>query len=227
MTLLSTSSCLSSRDAPGGDMPWEQLYCLLRPRVAHWVHSSSLSSWSRQREEIVTDIVQETMMRLIHYARRAERGEVAPIDSLEHLSLMVAYNCFRDLWRRDHCLIYIIQHDCASQRASLLSPDPDQFEAALDRVFEEWLFSFLAREIVNFPEKQRTALLIDLANRMHFGPQPTVLQRAFLEVGIDLQQYQRELPADPAERGRHASLLSLAYKRLARIVRGQLAAQAA
>ncbi|WP_069804747.1 sigma-70 family RNA polymerase sigma factor [Thermogemmatispora onikobensis] len=227
MTLRSGSSCRSSPDLPGSDMPWEQLYCILRPRVAHWVHSSSLSSWSRQRDEIITDIVQETMIRLLNYARRAERGEVAPIDSLEHLSLIVAYNCFRDLWRRDHCLIYIIQQDYAAQRASSLSSSLDQFEAVLDHVFEEWLFSFLAREIVNFPEKQRTALLMDLANRMHFGPQPTVLQRAFLEVGIDLQQYQRELPADPAERGRHASLLSLAYKRLARIVQGQLRAQAA
>nr|BBH93823.1 hypothetical protein KTA_20220 [Thermogemmatispora argillosa] len=227
MTVRSAFSCRSSRDVPGSDLPWEQLYCILRPRVAHWVHSSSLSSWARQRDEIVTDIVQETMIRLLHYARRAERGEVAPIDSLEHLSLIVAYNCFRDLWRRDHCLIYIIQQDCAAQRAGALCSDLDQFEAVLDHVFEEWLFSFLAREIVNFPEKQRTALLMDLANRMHFGSQPTALQRAFLEVGIDLQQYRRELPPDPVERGRHASLLSLAYKRLARIVRGQLRAQAA
>jgi DNA-directed RNA polymerase specialized sigma24 family protein len=214
-------------DALSGEAPWKQLYCVLRPRVAQWVHSSSLSSWSRQRDEIITDIVQETMMRIVSYARRAERGEVAPIESLEHLGLMVAYNCFCDLWRRDHCLIYIIQQDYASQKTAARFPGGDQFEAVLDRVFEEWLFVRLAREIVNFPEKQRSALLMDLANRMQFGGEPTVLQRAFLELGVDLQDYRRELPADPGERGRHASLLSLAYKRLARIARGQLYVQAA
>jgi DNA-directed RNA polymerase specialized sigma24 family protein len=207
--------------------PWEQLYCILRPRVAHWVRTTSLSSWSRQRDEIVTDIVQEAMTRVISYARRAERGEVAPIDSLEHLSLVVAYNCFRDLWRRDHYLIYIIQQERAAKKSVAASGENEHLDTALDRVFEEWLFARLAHEIVSFPDKQRTALLMDLANRMHFEAQPTVLQRAFLEAGIDLRDYRRELPADPVERGRHASLLSLAYKRLACVVRGQLHACAA
>ena len=59
----------------------------------------------------------------------------------------------------------------------------------------------------------RTALLIDLANRMAFDAQPTALQKAFLEVGIRLQDYQQPPPKDTVGRSRHASNVSLAYKR--------------
>jgi hypothetical protein len=48
--------------------------------------------------------------------------------------------------------------------------------------------------------------------------QPTALQQAFLDVGIRLQDYQGLLPNDPVAKSRHASLLSLAYKRLAQVI---------
>jgi hypothetical protein len=63
-------------------------------------------------------------------------------------------------------------------------------------------------------QKQRIALLIDLANRMDFDVRPTPLQKAFLEVGIRLQDYQQPIPKVPVERSRHASNTSLAYKRI-------------
>lgn len=82
----------------------------------------------------------------------------------------------------------------------------------------EQVLEWIAHEIVHFPLKQRQAILIDLANRMHFGAEPTPLQTAFLQVGIDLQEYRLSLPTDPIERSRHASLLSYAYKRLGQLV---------
>lgn len=52
---------------------------------------------------------------------------------------------------------------------------------------------------------------------MLFETEPTALQQAFLEQGIRLADYRRPLPASPAERAKHLSLLDLAYKRLAQI----------
>ena len=90
-------------------------------------------------------------------------------------------------------------------------------EAVDENVYQELLFQLVAHEIARFPDKQRKALLIDLANRMCFDTPPTSLQKAFLEEGIQLQQYQQPLPADPQERGRHVSILSYAYRRVAHL----------
>ena len=75
----------------------------------------------------------------------------------------------------------------------------------------------LAREIVKFPCKQRKALLVDLANRMSFETKPTVLQKAFLNVGIQLEEYRQPLPESVKERSRDAALLHYAYKRIAQL----------
>jgi len=91
----------------------------------------------------------------------------------------------------------------------------DPIELVIDKAFHEWLFERLSREIVKFPKKQRNALLIDLAYRMHFAARPTSLQRAFLRRGIRLQDFRAPAPKNPLERGRHAANLNLAYKRVA------------
>ncbi|WP_151755320.1 hypothetical protein [Dictyobacter vulcani] len=72
----------------------------------------------------------------------------------------------------------------------------------------------LARLIVDFPIKQRTALLIDLANHADLSGETSQLLSAFQAVGIDLRAYRCTLSRDPLERSRHAASLSMAYKRL-------------
>ena len=57
-------------------------------------------------------------------------------------------------------------------------------------------------------------MLIDIAKRMQFDVQPTPLQAAFLKVGIQLRDYENQLPQDPTMRSRHASLVSLGYRKL-------------
>jgi len=89
-------------------------------------------------------------------------------------------------------------------------------EAIYDNAFEEWHFDRLANEIADIPIKPRTALLTDLANRMHFNDRPTPLQHAFLQVGIRLQDYQRSLPKNPVERNSYLALLHLAYEQIMR-----------
>src|SRR6266581_4061869 len=174
---------------------WSKLYSFLRPRVERWVYSSHISSWRGQEEDLVDDIVQEAVIRTLKYARRAEQGEVSMIASFEGFSLKIAHNYLQDLRRRDWRLSHFIT----------------------DYQFLESIIVMLPAEIVKLPTKQRRALLIDLANRMHFGVYPTPLQRAFLEVGIQLQDYQQALPEDPVELSRHRSLVSIAYKRIANL----------
>src|SRR5260221_261062 len=76
------------------------------------------------------------------------------------------------------------------------------------------LIAEIASAIVTFPKKQRTALLINLASDEVFDNEPSDLQKAFLAVGINLQEYQHPVLIDPIKRSRHAALLHAAKKRL-------------
>lgn len=196
---------------------WGELYPELQSLARRFVFSSAVPLWRGQEHDIVDDIVQETALRLLEYQQKVIRGEATPIRSLKSLVAIVAQNKCRDSARQDrrfvritsegiHSIVLLAQHDQASP-----------LEVAINNVDREICFSFIARLIAHFPEKQRYVLLIDLANRMSFDAEPTSLQRAFLEVGIRLQDYQKPLSADPVERTRHSALLSQAYKRFERL----------
>jgi DNA-directed RNA polymerase specialized sigma24 family protein len=203
------------RCEPGSDTFWINLYSFLRPLVKRLVLSSGISSWRGQEEDIVEDIVQETITRVLKCMRRAERGEGIPIASPLGLSIVIARNYYEDLRRRDRKLVHITTHDYSSRAhvVPLSHLDSDPAELALNNIFLEWLYVKFSLEAVKFSYKQRSALFVDLANRMDFDAQPTALQKAFLEVGIRLQDYQQPLPKDTVGRSRHASNVSLAYKR--------------
>lgn len=202
------------RCEPGSDAFWINLYSFLRPFVTRLVLSSGISSWRGQEEDIVEDIVQETITRVLKCMRRAECGEGIPIASPVGLGIVIARNYYEDLRRRDKRFVRIVTDDYSSEAYVFLHYNHlDPLELALNNMFLEWLFIRFSQEVVRFPYKQRTALLIDLANRMDFDAQPTPLQKAFLEVGIRLQDYQQPLSKDTVGRSRHASNASLAYKR--------------
>ncbi len=199
------------------DSLWITLYSLLLPLVKRWVYASNVLSWNGQETDIAWDIVLTAIKRTFEYVLKAQR-EGTCIASLERLSIVIAKNCYRDLRRKD-CRLLRIDRDSYSQEKSMtIRDEADLSEAVLDKVYEEWLFNELAKEIAKFPRKMRTALLIDLARRMEFdevNSNPTPLQQAFLEVGIRLQEYQHLLPIDVIGRARHSSLVSLGYKRIA------------
>lgn len=196
---------------------WGHLYPVLRSRVRYLVYSFALPSWKGQEEDIVEDIVQETARRLIERARKAERGEAPPIQSVEHIMMAIAQNYCTDLMRHDRKVSRILPSDHSAEIHYDTGDQVQPFESGTEHVYQEGLFALAAHEIANFPDKQRTALLIDLANRMCFGVRPTSLQKAFLAVGIHLQQYRQPLPTTSQERSRHMSLLSYAYKRVAHL----------
>lgn len=201
---------------------WKELYLYLLCIVKCWVRTSGVPSWHGQSDEVAEDIVQEAIYRTLKYAQSAELGLVPPIHALRRLSIVIAKNHYQDLRRREYRLVRLTQLERSSEvhvnkYDSSIYNQIDIAEVALDNVFRGRLFINLSHEIVKLPNKQRRALLIDLANRMHFGIEPTVLQQAFLNVGIQLQDYQQPLPDDPVERSQHASLLNIAYKRVANL----------
>ena len=196
---------------------WSNLYASLRALARHLVYSFSAPSWWGQEEDVIEDIVQETARRVIERARKAERGEAGPIHSMKQMMMVIAQNYCTDLWRTDRRLLHMPAQGYEPEGLVGVDQQAQTFEAVDENVYQELLFQLVAHEIARFPDKQRKALLIDLANRMCFDTPPTSLQKAFLEEGIQLQQYQQPLPADPQEHGRHVSLLSYAYRRVAHL----------
>ena len=190
---------------------WRNLYPALRSLARYLIYSFALPAWKGQEEDLIEDVVQETMRRLIERARKAERGEAPPIQSLEHMMVVIARNYCKDLRRHD----YKVSRDFSTETRHGMADHP--FEFGTENAYQEMLFMLVAHEIANFPDKQRNALLVDLANCMSFDAQPTPLQKAFLEVGIQLQQYRQPLPSNPRERSRHAALLHHAYRRVAHL----------
>ena len=196
------------------DTTWQKLSLLLRPLIKHWVYCSHVSSWKGQELDIVEDILQESLFRIFKYAKKAECGEVPPIEMLEHISIVIAHNCCKDMQRKDQRLTRLSLDEQMFVRQVVIPNRSEVSEIALDNLFLEWLYIKVSQDIVKFPEKQRRALLVDLANMMHFDEEPTLLQQAFLKQKIRLQDYQQSLPMTSVERSRHASLLSVALKRV-------------
>jgi hypothetical protein len=198
------------------DTQWRDLYPILQTLTRRLVFSSAVSKWRGQEYDITQDVVQETVHRLIEYGQKAKRGEVAPIRSYEHLIPIVARNICWDGRRRDRRFVRL-----ETEQVHTLSARPYDAATPLDiaanNVDREALFRLVAQRIACFPAKQRKALLTDLANLMYFDEEPTPLQRAFLAVGIQLQDYQQPLSANQAERARHNALLYQAYKRISRL----------
>ncbi|SRR6266699_698322 len=200
------------------DTCWIVLYSLLLPLVKRWVYSSNICSWLGQEYDIACDIVQEAIKRTFEYVGKAKDDGIEII-SLQALSIRIAKNYYQDLRRKEYRIVHFDQEDSSpgNQIGQYNLVDPS--ELAFNVVYIGWLFTQIAHVVARFPDGTRTALLIDLASRMYFEDgQPTALQLAFLNVGIRLQDYQHLLPRDPGAKSRHASLVSIAYKRLRKVI---------
>ena len=208
----STLATDTNLDEQSYDTLWLPLYLLLLPLAKRWVYAAHIYSWYGQENDIAWDIVLVTIQRTYEYNLKAQ-DENIPIGSFQRLSIRIAKNYFQDLRRKDSRLLPLNRDGC-SQVEYMVHDEVNISEVILDRVYEEWLFEEIAKEIASYPTKLRTAMLIDIARRMDFGVQPTPLQAAFLKVGIQLRDYENLLPQDPTMRSRHASLVSLGYRKL-------------
>ena len=202
---------------PEGEQIWYELYRTLRPSILAWVYSSGVSSWRGQESDVADDILQETFIRTLKYDRLVEQGKVLPIQSLTSFSRTVAHNCFKDFRRKELRLVRFTPQDSTDAPFMVIyDDDADPSEIALNNLRRAYVLQLLARLIKNFPLRQRTALLTDLANLADFSEERDVLRIAFQAADIELRDYLRPLPTVAAERSRHAASLCIAYKRLKR-----------
>ena len=212
------STCSVVTNLSGNDLnskaTLDDLYSWLRLRSK--ALASGLPSLQGQEHDAREDLVQETIVRAFEYSLRTDRGENS-IKSFKSFTLAIMRNYREDRRRKDHRLVRLEQLQPTSRDYLARCDQVDPAEIAIENAFQEQLFCIIATEIVNFPPKQKRALLMDLANLMFFDDQPTPLQRAFLQVGIRLQDYQQPIPVDPKEAGRFASILYQAYKRVANL----------
>ena len=183
-SILATDTIL---DEQSYDTLWLPLYLLLLPLAKRWVYAAHIYSWYGQENDIAWDIVLVTIQRTYEYNLKAQ-AENIPIGSFQRLSIRIAKNYFQDLRRKDSRLQPFNRDGC-SQVEYTIHDEQDIAEVILDKVYEEWLFEEIAKEIASYSTKLRTAMLIDIARRMEFDVQPTPLQAAFLKVGIQLGEY--------------------------------------
>ncbi|GCE04333.1 RNA polymerase sigma factor [Dictyobacter aurantiacus] len=206
----------SSYDMADGQV-WYDLYNWLLPLVEMWVRDSRVSSWYGQHREIAEDIAHEAVVRTFRYQQRAARGEMSPIGSLKALSRVIARNYFRDWRKKDWCLVRPTLNE-NDQQALDVTAGPheivDASQIALDRLMLDSIIVSVARIVAGFPLGQKVALLTDLANMSDLDGEPSLLEQALRDVGLQLSEYRRPRSEDPIIRGRDAALRSIAYKRL-------------
>lgn len=204
------------------DTTWNDLYSLLTPLVRAWVYRADVPSWKGQEEDVAWDIVQAAMRKTYEYAVNARWRGIA-IASLERLSIVIAKNQMLDQRRKDIRLLHIERDaDAPEAEAAVFCQEDDTAEAIVEEQYEVWLFCQIAKEVMLFPTKMREAILVDLARRLQvrgeLSGDPTPLRQAFLDQGIHLEIFILLLPTDPVAKTRHASLASLGYKRIAKLV---------
>lgn len=192
---------------------WHLLYKMLTIVVAHWIYSANLLAWKSQREEIIDDIVQETMLKVLKRMHQGVTGELPPVYSVEGLCRRVAHNVFIDMLRRDRRLVPLAT-DTNDEPYDIPGDREDYSEVAVDNVYYANLFTQVAVAIQGFPPKLRAAMIIDLVSRMSFDGEETPLQKALVNAGIDLEEFRRQPPYDPVTKSRQSSLASLGYKKI-------------
>ena len=196
------------------DQIWSQLYSTLRPSVLAWIYSSGVAAWRGQESDVADDILQETVIRVFKYEMLVEHGKVSPIHSIISFSRTVARNLFQDLRRRERRVSFPQQAEETDISFSTTNEDIDPSEIAIEALSHLALLTTLIESIESFPRRQRTALLMDLANHLDSSDEDNLLQAAFLAAGINLHHYRSPLPPDLSERRKHIALLSMAYKQL-------------
>ncbi|TME02475.1 MAG: hypothetical protein E6I80_20105 [Chloroflexi bacterium] len=197
---------------------WDDLYRLLCSQVKVWVYSAHIPLWLGQEKDVTDEIVQEAVCRTFERIRKAERQEAEPVKSVQSLCKIIARNYFIDLIRKDGRIVHLSQiNDSSTEDYVIVDELADPTEEVHNELFQESLFDRLAPEIINFPKKQSQAIMSDLARLSHFDGPLSPLLRAFLRYGVCLQDYQRSRPDSALERSRHASLVSLAYRRVSKL----------
>jgi len=192
---------------------WKNLYEILRKPVTSFVRRSKLPSWIGQEEDIVKDIIQETVLR-VYKKFLAAPDEVFSIQSMEAFAYTIAYRYFLDLLRKEKRLLPLPRDQYEFEMVTMTVSEDEDLDMILEAITVPSVLIDAAHIIAKIPNKQRRALLVDLARYNDFTEEPTLMEQAFAQVGIQLRDYCQLLPLDNSERLRHNSLVSQGYRRL-------------
>src|SRR5947209_15851620 len=115
---------------------WIDLYPFLRSIARCVIYSFRVASWYGQEEDLIEDVVQETICKIIERTRKAERGEVEPIYSLKHITVTIVQNYSKDLRRSDRRLSHITPQVNAPESFVSEEDQALTLDAVTERVFE-------------------------------------------------------------------------------------------
>ncbi len=202
------------RHEPDDEQKWRDLLIWLSSLVNIWTYSAHIVTWYGQESEIAAEIVQEAATRAFAYIQSASRNERAPVAHLKSFCRTTAYNVFVDRIRKERRMIHFSTNSTIAAIEAAMCELADPEEIALDHLILEEVIVDAASAIVNFPDKQKAALLIDLASATDFDASPSLVERALADKGIRLRDYVRQSSDDSGERSRHTSLLWHACQRL-------------
>lgn len=190
---------------------WKDLYDKLRKPVATFVHRYKVPSWIGQEDDIINDIVQETIVRLYKKFLVAPDA-ILSIQNIEAFSYTVAQRYCIDLCRKEKRLTHLPQ--TGNEIDMYAFNIDDELTKMLDAISIQAILTDAARIIMEIPNKQRRALLTDLARYNDFTDTPTGIEQAFAKAGIQLEEYRLLFPHSQPERSRYNALVSLGYRRL-------------
>src|SRR6266516_8030672 len=130
----------------------DDLYRFLHPTVSRWVYFSNIPAFHGQENDLIQDIIQETIFRFTLYSQEIY------VFFPERMALVIAKHFFLDLTRKESRMEHSIPETFPNEKH-------DFSEEAVNNVYQGQVFTVLAKEIASFPHGQKTALLVDLAWR--------------------------------------------------------------
>lgn len=194
---------------------WNTLNAVLMTYIQRCIYTLNIFYWQGGEYLLAEDVLIETYLRAIPYARGAENGINPSIGSFEAFCKTIAKHYLLDLRRKDKRLVASIDAitSLSLHLDVLLSIDPA--EVILEDISQYTTLLMIAKQIKELSPKQKEAILVHIANFADFDDeQPRPLERAFWAAGIPLREYCCELPIDPVLRSRHTASLCLAIKSL-------------
>ncbi len=213
-TMVAASSSLQ-RPMPETEKEWQVLEAVLRPFIQKYIYKLNLIYWQGRTQLLGEDVLHETFLRAISYARYAGIGSVPAIGSFEALCKTIAKNYLLDLRNKDKHLVVSIDTTPMLVEHQDVKMCSDPAEDIIEDIMVYSKMLLVSKAVKAFTPKLKKAMLIHLANLEDFDDeQPRPLERAMWAVGISLSEYRCELPKNPVLRRRHSTLVCLGLKTL-------------
>ncbi len=193
---------------------WNALDKVLLSYIKNCLYTYQVYHWKGSESEMANDVLQETYLRVLRSTIRDPlQEEDTIVHNFEAFCKTVARRYVLDLLRKDKRFVGSLDDENFANIHISIQDDPA--EGVLEDLHLYSIMLTFSEIVKSFPEKQKIAILIDLAHHTDFDddhPQPLV--RAMQAVGIHLRDYYCPLPQSPVLRSRHSALVCLAYQRL-------------